>query len=655
MEMIMKMFRRIERLTLLGALVLTGAACAGESSPEEDSMSLRDELLKGDARVVAGRMFHLGKWVIDGAGDCEKANTAAEKDKCIKYVCDALAPLKPTYVTGLVRLDYDIDKNAPAEIEPKVVEIFKGVKSCIRKEVDHPVKFDVVLNAEHYTADQYKVGTANEGFERLKKMVEKAAVLEPDGYFFDFYSTPWTQENQHPQALKDGIDHLRKKKYFVGGNVWKGKIPDDSDFVAITDDGGREDIERKTAQLKGNGVPILMHIRNDPHKKCTQGVRWMYPHHCQRSSADGERAYRKQILRRHANWQDFGYIYMYPVFFPLAHEPDGSGPLRAYDAKKDGDMLDKIKSYLGPDDHSSKKVAYKGAEDAKPSPYDLGDDGMITIHRGFQGENRQHLYSLSLSELEEATGLTVEMEEYFSLARSPAEGTAPFYRCYMGDGWHVYTTDAGCEGVAGATSEGSIGHIALTQLPGTVPLHRLHHPGTPDEFYTTSAPERDTAMTLGYAHVGIAGYVWDEQGYAVGESPRTPVHRAYHPVNKQHLYTLTIEEITSAKGLTLEHVNAFYLNRQELAGTVPFYRCYLGKGWHVHTTDPGCEGVGGAINEGSFGYIGVTQIEGSTPLYRLFHSQPNDHFYTADAAERDYAKTLGYKDEGVAGYVFTAP
>ena len=636
----MKIFRCVPSRVFLGAFLLAGASCTGEAPPE-DTVTLHDELLNGDSRVVLGRMFQTGNWVIDAAGKCENAKTDADRRSCVDYVCGAIAPLKPTYVSGLVRLDYDTDNNAPADIDDNVVAIYKDVKSCIRKKVDHPVRFDVVLNAQHYTAEEYKVGTANEGFERLKKMVNKANALEPDGYFFDFYSTPWTADKQHPDGLAQGIDYIQKQKndkgdkLFVGGNVWKGVIPPGSDFVAITDEGNRENIKLKTNALNGHGMPILMHIRNDPQIDGSQGILWM----------NRDRTYRKRILRRHVNWQDFGYTYMFPVFFPLAHEPDKSGPLTAYDAKQDGDMLDKIKQYLG-EDGGSKKVAYKGAEDARPSPYDLADDGLVTIHRGFQDTNIQHLYSLSLAELQDAKGLTIEFEEYFSLARSPADGTAPFYRCYMGNGWHVYTTDGGC---GGGTNEGPLGNIAVSQLDGTVPLYRLNRAETPehgaDDFYTTSATERDTAIAYGYADPGadqeIVGYVWDEHGYAVAKTPppvaKTPIYRAYHAPTRQHLFCTAEEECNRPQptDLTYEGV-AFQLYTEKLEGTTELYRCLMNKdtGWHLLTVDAGCE-IGG-INEGPLGYIAASQLEGTTRLYRYHRWDPNsynDHFYTIDPSE----------------------
>jgi hypothetical protein len=43
------------------------------------------------------------------------------------------------------------------------------------------------------------------------------------------------------------------------------------------------------------------------------------------------------------------------------------------------------------------------------------------------------------------------------------------------------------------------------------------------------------------------------------------------------------------------------------------------------------------------------------PLYRLWSSSNNDHFYTIDPAERANAIAIGYRDEGIPGYVWLSP
>ena len=44
-------------------------------------------------------------------------------------------------------------------------------------------------------------------------------------------------------------------------------------------------------------------------------------------------------------------------------------------------------------------------------------------------------------------------------------------------------------------------------------------------------------------------------------------------------------------------------------------------------------------------------LQNGVPLYQLYASGSTDHFYTTSASERDYAKSLGFVDQGIAAYV----
>ena len=617
-------------------VALSAVGCVGAVESEDEVASFRADLSRrGVSRVVIARMFQRENWTLPAADTYRASELPRVADRRIAYVCDAIAPLRPTYVSGLVRLEHD------QEITDRQAEIFAGVKACIRGRTGHRVRFDVVLNALHYTDSGEGISSRREGAERLYARLRSANDrLDPDGYFFDFYSTPWTDPTRrfHRDALLDGIRRIHGSGRFVGGNVWRGVVPAGSDFVSTNDRGGKDNVAHNMELLRDRGVPVLMHIRNDPHIDGTEGRLWN----------ERGRAYRKRILRRHVRWQELGYNYMFPVFFPLR-------PGRiSYDAAADGNMLDRIGAYMDAGTDRA-RLAVLAAEDGAPTPYDSDDDGMVSVHRAYHGGAQQHLYSTSLLELDQADGLATEMEDFFSLARTAAPGTTPLYRCYLGSGWHLLTGDAACEGAPSATNEGALGHLATAPVPGTVPLHRLFRAEGPDHFYTTSAPERDLAVRYGYAYEGVVGHVWDEWGYAVPESERIAIHRAYHPRNRQHLFSTSLAEITGAAGLTLEAEGAFHLSRSADTGTAPLHRCYLGRGWHLLTTHASCEHAPGAVDEGVMGHLATTPLPGTIPLYRLFHAGALDHFYTTSAAERDYAVTLGYVAEGVSGHVYVAP
>jgi Repeat of unknown function (DUF5648) len=93
--------------------------------------------------------------------------------------------------------------------------------------------------------------------------------------------------------------------------------------------------------------------------------------------------------------------------------------------------------------------------------------------------------------------------------------------------------------------------------------------------------------------------------------------------------------------------------------TRELYRLFNpGNGDHFYTADA-TERDNAANNgyqlEGVAGYLFDSQVSGTVPLYRLLNLGNGDHFYTADATESDNAANNGYQLEGVAGYLFDSP
>jgi hypothetical protein len=124
----------------------------------------------------------------------------------------------------------------------------------------------------------------------------------------------------------------------------------------------------------------------------------------------------------------------------------------------------------------------------------------LAVHRS-NGPNG-HFYTTSRDEAA-CCSMSVESYDFFFLSALGIDGTSPLMRCLAPDGHHLYTTDTGCEGVA---YEGQMGFVARSAVCGAVPLYRLFLGG--NHFYTTSAPERDSAIASGYEDRGIVGYVW---------------------------------------------------------------------------------------------------------------------------------------------------
>ncbi|KAF8881507.1 hypothetical protein BD779DRAFT_1445442, partial [Infundibulicybe gibba] len=61
----------------------------------------------------------------------------------------------------------------------------------------------------------------------------------------------------------------------------------------------------------------------------------------------------------------------------------------------------------------------------------------------------------------------------------------------------------------------------------------------------------------------------------------------------------------------------------------------------------------GYTDRGSAGHIWTSQQPGTVPLYRLWDSLGQDHFYTTSATERDNAvASMKYTNEGIAGFAY---
>jgi hypothetical protein len=125
------------------------------------------------------------------------------------------------------------------------------------------------------------------------------------------------------------------------------------------------------------------------------------------------------------------------------------------------------------------------------------------------------------------------------------------------------------------------------------------------------------------------------------------VHRSHHDGSGEHFYTTDRGE-AGCCGFRVENFDYYYLYAAPGAGLVPLHRCLLAR-FHLYTLDPGCEGAG--TSEGVLGYLSPTPGCGAVPLFRLYHSG-GDHLYTVSEAERDSAVRSGYSLEGTVGYVW---
>jgi hypothetical protein len=335
-------------LALVGIASLVSPGCytgeiggTTEIAESGDAAFDRADLPETFRRVVIGRIYQHENWTLPGADTYQVEKYTDLKERRIAYVCDTLVKLRPTYVSGLLRLDAD------EALTDEQKAVYKGIAHCVKKNVDtHPVRFDIVLNAKHYTEDAPDEAT---GREWLKARIDGLqADLHPDLWFFDFYSVPFDDGNDgyrpwHEDVMQAGIKRIHEKGGLVGGNVWGMKAPPGSDFAALDNFDRKKgcvdgfDVIKKQAAALRDELPLLMHIENNPQNPGTHGLKWI----------ERGPGYRRAVLKHHAKGQDrVGYSYMYPVFFPLQIVESDPVRMEAYDASQDGDMLDRMKDLM---------------------------------------------------------------------------------------------------------------------------------------------------------------------------------------------------------------------------------------------------------------------------------------------------------------------
>lgn len=137
-------------------------------------------------------------------------------------------------------------------------------------------------------------------------------------------------------------------------------------------------------------------------------------------------------------------------------------------------------------------------------------------------------------------------------------------------------------------------------------MHRLYNPWTGEHFYTSSAVERDSLVSVG----------WESEGEGwVAPSEGAPVYRLYNPYVEggDHHYTLSV-------------VERDYLVEQGWR--------YEGVGWYSASDADG------------------NPVTGAVPIYRQYnpYATTGTHNYTTSKVERDSLLAAGWNDEDVAWY-----
>jgi hypothetical protein len=231
--------------------------------------------------------------------------------------------------------------------------------------------------------------------------------------------------------------------------------------------------------------------------------------------------------------------------------------------------------------------------------------------------------------------------------------------CYRRGDDHFYTTSASERDNAVTQDdyllEGTACFVFSTPQTATVDLYRLFNPGNGHHFYTTSESEREHAIAHdGYVSENTACYVYIDP-------PRLPLFRLFNPGNGHHFYTTSESEREHAMahdGYVSENMKCYVFTKPQ-AGASPLFRLYNpGIGDHLYTTSASerehAMAHDGYVSENMQCYVFTKPQSGASPLFRLYNPGIGDHFYTTSPNEREHAIAHdGYVSENMKCYVFT--
>jgi len=124
------------------------------------------------------------------------------------------------------------------------------------------------------------------------------------------------------------------------------------------------------------------------------------------------------------------------------------------------------------------------------------------VHRGYG--NGYHIYSTNLEQVRQNGA--VEAERFFYLSSLELPNSRPVFFCRDANNRPFLSNLTDC-GVPRAP-EATLGFWLAASSCGAQPLYHLLGGNGGDYFYTTSATERDYALSLGFQDRGVAGYIW---------------------------------------------------------------------------------------------------------------------------------------------------
>jgi hypothetical protein len=252
-------------------------------------------------RVLQARLYHQGIWTLSDPS--QTPVTAAR----------TIASLKPTFVTGLLRIP---DRSSISNAE---VDAFNAVRTAVLASVKG-CRFDIVMNA----------GSEHSGDLVVRRMREISARVHPDAW--TFHIAP-DDTSLNPEVFEDGIAYAHSQGKMAGYDGPLSMIPEGVDYIVVR--ALELKVHRRQIEIlrEKHHVTILVELptttggKADPDCEAYIG-----------KLSSSERC--AAITSLSENQNSWGYRFAYPVFYPV--EPDK----HAFDATKESLLMVTIRALL---------------------------------------------------------------------------------------------------------------------------------------------------------------------------------------------------------------------------------------------------------------------------------------------------------------------
>jgi len=252
-------------------------------------------------RVLQTRLYHQGVWTLSDPS--QTPVTAAR----------TIASLKPTFVTGLLRIP---DRGSLSNAE---VDAFHAVRTAVLASAKG-CRFDIVLNA----------GVEQSGDLVVRRMKEISARVHPDAW--TFHIAP-DDSSLNPEVFEDGIAYAHSLGKMAGYDGPLSMIPEGVDYIVVR--ALELKVYRRQIEMlrEKHHVPILVELPTMMGGKSNPDTE---AYISKLSSAERCEA----ITSLAENQNSWGYRFAYPVFYPV--EPSK----HAFDATKESLLMVTIRALL---------------------------------------------------------------------------------------------------------------------------------------------------------------------------------------------------------------------------------------------------------------------------------------------------------------------